>query len=223
MPDWKALVQARILRIDLPVSEWDEIVEELGGHLEERCAKLRSQGISAEEAVNRSLEEVSDWDCLAREMQAAISGDPMNLRTRAFWLPGALTLTLSMGFLLVLQYSGVEPRTVLWEYDGQLLLFYFPWLVSLPVFGALGAFLSLRAGGSIRIVLLCSIFPAAYQMFCFFVILPLAFVFNRNVAVHFHLGSLLPQLLAWLFLPIAALFAGGVGMLAANRRRLAVR
>lgn len=222
MPDWNQLVRGRLSRLDLRSSEMDDVVVELATHLEERCTELRLQGISAEEAVRRSLEQVSDWNGLANEIQAAKRGDFMNFRTRTFWLPGVLTLTLSMGFLLILQFSGFQPRSVSWGNSGPLLLFYIPWLVSLPVFGALGAFLSMRAGGSRRIVLLCSVFPAVYQAICFFVILPLAVVFNRNVALHFHFGSLFPQLLVWLILPITALFIGGLGLLAANPLRVAL-
>jgi hypothetical protein len=220
MPDWNQLVRARLSRLDLGSSEMDAVVVELAAHLEERCTELLSQGIPAEDAVKRSLEQVSDWNSLANEIQTAKGGDFMNFRTRTLWLPGVVTLTLSMGLLLILQFSGLQPRSVSWGSGGPLLLFYVPWLVSLPLFGALGAFLSMRAGGSRRIALLCSVFPALYQAICFFVILPVALVFNRNVALHFHSASLFPQVFAWLILPITALFIGGLGLLSASRRPL---
>jgi hypothetical protein len=223
MPDWNQLVRARLWHLDLRSNEMDAVVVELAAHLEERFTELRLQGVSFEDAVQRSLEQVPDWNSLAKEIHAAKTGDFMNLRTRTLWLPGVLTLTLSMGFLLILQFSGLQPHSASWGSGGPLLLFYIPWLVSLPLFGALGAFLSMRAGGSRRMVLLCSIFPAVYQAVCFFVILPLALVFNRNVALHFHSASLFPQIFAWLILPITALFIGGLGLLSASRGPLTLQ
>jgi hypothetical protein len=220
MPNWNQLVRARLSRLDLPSSEIDAVVVELATHLEERCTELLLQGISAEDAVERSLEQVSDWNGLAMEIQTAKTGDFMNFRTRTLWLPGILTLTLSIGFLLILQFSRLQPRSASWGNGGPLLLFYVPWLVSLPLFGALGAFLSLRAGGSRRIALLCSVFPGVSQAVCFFVILPVALVFNRNAALHFHSGSLFPQIFGWLILPMTALFVGGLGFLSVSRRGL---
>lgn len=218
MPNWDRLIRARLSCLNLPPCEIDDVVAELAAHLEERYHQYRLEDISSEAAVKRSLEQVPDWKCFAREIQSAKKGESMNLRTRTFWLPSALTLILSMGFLLTLQFSGIQPRTVLWG-NGPLLLFYIPWLVSLPVIGALGAFLSLRAGGSRQIVLLCSVFSSVYQVLLFFVILPLALVFNRNVAAHFQFSSFFPQIFAWLLLPIAALLIGGLGLLAANGGR----
>jgi hypothetical protein len=145
----------------------------------------------------------------------------MNIRTRTLWLPGSLTLTLSMGFLLMLQFSRIQPHAMWWGNRGPILLFYIPWLVSLPAFGSIGALLSLRAGGSRRAVLLASVFPAVYQASCFFVVLPLAIIFNRNVALHFRFLSLLPQVLVWLILPTTALFIAGLSLFAVNRRPLA--
>jgi hypothetical protein len=221
MRDWKQLVRARLSGLELPAREKEDVVVELAGHLEEKYAQLCVQGISTEEAVEECLEQVSDWREFTKKIQSAKKGDSMNIRTRTLWLPGILTLTVSMGFLLVLQFSRIQPHAMVWPNRGPILLFYIPWLVSLPAFGALGAFLSLRAGGSRRAVLLSGVFPAVYPATCFFVILPLAIIFNRNVALHFSFLSLLPQLLVWLILPTTALFIGGFALLAANRGHLA--
>ena len=217
MSDWRELVRERVAQLQLSSEELEDVVAELADHLEETSAQLREQGVSCEDARKQALEQVSDWNGLAHEIQSAREGDAMNDRTRSFWLPGMLTLILTMGFLLVLQFSSFQPRAVTWE-NRVLVLFYFPWLVSLPVFGALGAFLSLRAGGSPKTVLLSSVFPASYLAVCFFVILPLSILFNHNVATHFRFDSLFPQLFAWFVLPLMALLFGGIGVLLANRR-----
>jgi hypothetical protein len=222
MPDWRHQVYARLLGLALPPNEKEDVVAELADHLEEGYVQLRAQGFSSEDAVKQSLEQVSDWNAFTKRIQAAKKGDIMNDRIRIFWLPGILTLTLSMGFLLILQVFGFQPRTVSWGHNG-LVLFYIPWLLSLPVFGALGAYLSSRAGGSRQAVLLSSVFPAVYPTICFFVILPLALLFNRTVAQHFHLPSIFPQIFAWLVVPATALLIGGLGLLAISSRRLNTR
>ena len=82
----------------------------------------------------------------------------MQKRAQQLWIPGLLTLILSMVFLATLQELGFHARMVSWR-DSDI-LFYVPWLVSLPFFGALGAYISSRAGGSRGTVLLASVFPA---------------------------------------------------------------
>jgi hypothetical protein len=222
MPDWEKLVGRRLAGLAIKPEERHEVFAEVAAHLEEGYAQLRAQGISSEDAVKQSLEQVSDWNALAKRIQVAKKGNIMNTRTRIFWLPGALTLTLSMGFLLILQVSGFQPRTISWG-NNSLILFYIPWLLSLPVFGALGAYLSSRAGGSRRDALLSSIFPAVYPTICFFVLLPLALLFSRTVAQHFYFKSLFPQVFAWLIVPAIALLIGGLGLVTTGRRHLSSR
>lgn len=60
MPDWRALVGARLAGIGLdPVDEID-VTEEIAQHVEDRFAHLRSQGWSETEAVTATLQELDD-------------------------------------------------------------------------------------------------------------------------------------------------------------------
>ena len=102
MRDWKQLVRARLSGLELPAREKEDVVVELAGHLEEKYAQLCVQRISTEEAVEECFEQASDWREFTRKIQSAKKGDSMNIRTRTLWLPGILTLTVSMGFLLAL-------------------------------------------------------------------------------------------------------------------------
>ena len=67
----------------------------------------------------------------------------MNNRTRSLWLPAMANLIVAPGLLMILQKLAVQPR-VLWIGDMAMVL-YLPWLVTLPIFGAFGAFLAKRA------------------------------------------------------------------------------
>jgi hypothetical protein len=89
-------------------------------------------------------------------------------------------------------------------------LFYVPWLLTLPLFGALGAYISLRAGGSARAILFSGIFPMLSLAACFFVILPLSFVLDRSASFQPTLAGFLGLLLSWVVAPGAALLIGAL-------------
>jgi hypothetical protein len=60
MPDWRALVRARLADTGLsPVDELD-VTEEVAQHVEDRYEYLRSQGWSDAEAVAMALQELDD-------------------------------------------------------------------------------------------------------------------------------------------------------------------
>jgi hypothetical protein len=67
MPDWRSIIRHRLAGLNiLPVDEID-IVEELAQHVEDRYADLCQAGVSEEDAVNGSLEEL-DGETLSTEM-----------------------------------------------------------------------------------------------------------------------------------------------------------
>lgn len=67
----------------------------------------------------------------------------MNYRTRTLWLPALLTFLAASASLLACQLHGMRPH-MLWLHNIGVVL-YLPWLVTLPMFGALAACLSRRA------------------------------------------------------------------------------
>jgi hypothetical protein len=80
----------------------------------------------------------------------------------------------------------------------------------LPFIGALGAYLSSRAGGRSRTVLSSCVFPV-FPYVAFFVIgLPLALILDDHVARNLTLPMFFVGLCAWVIFPAAALLAGGV-------------
>lgn len=67
MPDWRSIVRRRLAGLDIrPVDEID-IVEELAQHVEDRYADLCRAGVTEEDAVSGSLEEL-DGETLSTEM-----------------------------------------------------------------------------------------------------------------------------------------------------------
>ncbi len=92
MPDWEAFVSSQLTDLALAPEERADVIAELATHLEEGYEKLRAQGISGEDAVKQTAEQVSDWNDLQRRIHfAKTRKDTMTNRVKQFWLPGLLT------------------------------------------------------------------------------------------------------------------------------------
>jgi hypothetical protein len=210
MHEWRKFVQVQLVRLPLPPGTKADVVEEIAGHLEEVYLRHRRQGMTEELAAQRAMSQVSDWNAFERHIRNAKESDDFMLnRVRQLWFPGLLTLTLVTALLPMLLKLGLEPRIVSWNGPGTVLL-YLPWLMMLPLFGALGAYVSLRAGGSARVILVSGIFPLLSLAGCFFVILPLSMVLDRSLAFHLTTAGFLGLLFSWVVAPGAALLAGAL-------------
>jgi hypothetical protein len=111
MPDWHKLVRQRLPGLALDPAERDEVHAELAAHLEESYEGFRKQGLPEREAVRRTLGQVSGWKNLQRKIYAAKNGGHlMQKRLHQLWIPGFLTLILSMLFLAAFQILGFQPR-----------------------------------------------------------------------------------------------------------------
>jgi hypothetical protein len=158
--DWQALVRERFSGRGLTSAQQDEIVAELAAHLEDLFEEQSARGASETDAIRCALDEVADWRKLARKIRSSKEEEgQMNARTKSLWLPGLASLTAAMGALMIMDRLGVEPRVV-WYSSTVSVQLYLPWLVLLPVFGALGACLSRRANGESKARLAAALFPA---------------------------------------------------------------
>jgi hypothetical protein len=215
MRDWEAVVEQHLSGLALEPAERSEVIAELAQHLAETCEQCRKQGMTEEEAARRALSQVEDWQKLSRLIQIARKKEnSMTNRVKQFWLPSLLTLLLSMGLLMLIQLFGPSPLKVAmksgWSLIAPTAVIYLPWLFSLPVIGAMGAYLSNRAGGSKRAMLSSIIFPVVPYAVFFFLALPAIAIFNDRLGHNFMFIALFVGLLAWVVAPAAALLAGGV-------------
>src|SRR6267378_8353656 len=213
MPDWQELVRQRLSSLALDAEEKDEVQVELAAHLEESFEAFCKEGLPEKEAVHRTFEKVADWRDLQRRIFIAKrSGYPMQKRVHQLWIPGFLTMALSIVFLVTLQKLGFNARMVSWR-DSDI-FFYAPWLVSLPFLGAFGAYISSRAGGSRRTALLASIFPALALTLTFLLMFPIDMIIEpiigRQVDFNIVAAVLLKDGIGWILVPGAALLAGGL-------------
>lgn len=213
MPDWQKLVRQRLSGLALDAKEKDEVHVELAAHLEESYEALRKKGMPEQAAVHRSRSQVN-WQDLQRQIFIAKRREhTMQKRLHQLWIPGFLTFTLSTLFLMTLQRLGFQPRMVSWSGPGTI-LFYGPWLLSLVVFGAVGARLSSRAGGSRGTVFLASVFPVLALTAAFLLLFPIDLVvepiLNRPVDFSIVATAILRDGIGWILIPGAALLVGGL-------------
>ncbi|MGB2629584.1 MAG: permease prefix domain 1-containing protein [Candidatus Acidiferrum sp.] len=208
MPDWLALLADRFPRETLQPCKHQEVLLEISGHLQDYYDALVSEGIAEADAAEQTLRRLGDMDQFELEIDAAKhEGDPMNRRTKSFWLPGSITLTGSMGWLLVLQGRDWPMSKTLFHASPPLIPFVI-WLCTLPIFGALGAYLSRRGGGSVRARLGAAVFPSIAMLGLLICILPFALFVERNPFVRQHPGDVVLIFLPWVVFPALALLAG---------------
>jgi hypothetical protein len=216
MRDWETVVRSKLAEIDLAPDERGEVIEELAAHLEETCAELRRQGMTEKAAEHIALAQVKDWRGLQRRIQRVRKKEnTMTNRVKQLWVPSLLTLLLSMGLLMLIQLFGPKPwlvarhGTTPWSLVAPVAVIYLPWLFSLPVIGAVGAYLSNRAGGTRRAVFSSVVFPVLPYLAFFLLALPVMAIFNDRLAHNIMFGALFVGLFAWVLAPAVALLVGG--------------
>lgn len=217
MPDWPELVRQRLSCLALDSAEKEEVQAELAAHLEESYEAFRAEGLPECEAFQRTLPQFSDWKALQGKIHAARNGeDSMTNRVKQFWLPSLLTLLSSMGLLMLIEFFGPNPWVIPpehrrgWLVIAPAAVVYLPWLLSLPVIGAIGAYLSIRAGGARREAFTSIIFPVLPYSVIFIIGLPMIAILDDHVAHNIMFSALFVGLFAWVLAPGAALLTGGL-------------
>lgn len=213
MPNWNHVVRDRLKSKGLNLADMDSIISELAAHLEEAFDEAQARGLAEEQALQVALQEVEDWRVLAAEIDAARCEEgAMNQRTKSLWLPALITLSGASVSLAVTQFMGLQPQQV---WVGKMgMTFYWPWLASLPIFGAIGAYMSRRAAGQTPIRIAAGLSPALVMLVVMFLILPWGLFldgFHFSRLIHFGLG-----LINWVGIPAAALLLGALPFLREN-------
>ena len=212
MPDWSALVRAHLKLTSLSEETEREIIAELAAHLNDLQREYRAQGLGDSQAAERALSEVTDWRAFAQSIQRAkCAEEPMNSRTKQLWLPGLINLTTAMLVLLFEVHQNLNP----WIYTTHSLFVpvYLPWLVSLPLCGALSAYLCRRAGGDLMARLTTAAFPAVAYLACFALVF-LITLFGTHTAP---LTAFAVVVCGWVVVPAAASLLGALPFLGGAR------
>jgi hypothetical protein len=211
MPDWQKLVRQRLSGLALEASEKEEVHAELAAHLEETYEALLRRGMTGSEAIDKALSLAGDWHDLQRGIYSArMRKDTVTNRVTQLWLPGLLTFVLSSGILALLQIFGPKPWILAMRGVLPLGVLYIPWVLLLPLVGALGAYLSWRGGGSQRAMLSSILFPVLPFLASILVALPFSLIFDRFIAHNIAPMSFVMALLGWVLVPGIALLVGGL-------------
>jgi len=219
MHDWREFVQSKLAELALPPGTKADVVDELAAHLEETYAELRKQGMTEDAAARSALSQVKDWHKLQRKIQnARIKEITLTNRVKQFWLPGLLTFTISMVLLELVQKFFPQPFILHLDHP-PVLLFYVPWLLTLPLAGALGACLSKQAGGSRGMTLLSSAFPVLPLAAIFLMAIPVGLVLSHTLSHGIVAAAFLTLGIAWVAVPGLILLVGGfLGQFLFSRR-----
>src|SRR5215472_1027592 len=211
MPDWQELVRQKLSGLALDAAERDEVHTELAAHLEESYETFRAEGLPEPEAAQRTFALSGEWKDLGKGIYSARCGkDTMTNRVKQLWLPGLLSFALSMGLLEIAQKFGPHPIVIDLLKGTPALMLYPSWLMILPLVGALGAYLTKRAGGSARMALVSSVFPALPYAVVFMIALPGGLVLSHALAHHVVTAAFFTLSLGWVLAPGIAMLAGGL-------------
>jgi hypothetical protein len=189
----------------LDADQQEEIIAELAGHLEDVYENFLEQGICAEKAEEQAWREVSRGRKLARKIRRAKQGgENMSNRVKQFWLPALMTSLIGTGVLAVMQQWGLRPMVLRVPMESPA-TFYFPWLLTLPFLGFLGAFWSRREGGAISTRIAAGTFLSLIYFTVPWLFVPIAIVFDHETP---HMVPFAWFLLNWAAVPCIALLIG---------------
>jgi hypothetical protein len=202
--DWRTFVRERLDLDPLDRAQQDEIAVEMAGHLDDLCEDRRTQGLCESEAVRSARDEVPDWSGLARRVRRAKrKKGRMNDRTKQIWLPGLASLTAGNLLLMAVSYASLQPRLVAerstaWFPGLALMAGYLPWVAAQPLVGALGAWLSHRAGGGRAVRLCAGLFPSIVMLACWGLFIPASAAVEKDVWVMRHPVYLVLGAFVWI-------------------------
>ena len=211
--DWREIVRKRLRACALPPAQREPIISELAAHLEETYEAARSQGLTETEAVQLALQEAGDWNVLSKNIYRAAKEQPMNHRAKSLWLPSLASFAAASLFLLVLTQISMQPQFLVRLNSGLGRSFYIEWLCAQLLFGALGAFLSRRAGGTRAARVVAATFPAIVLFGLWALWIPVSAFLEHNVFVLRHPLYYALGFFVWVVPPGIALLLGATPFL----------
>jgi hypothetical protein len=211
MPDWKSLIEQRLGKLKLTKSQREEVVNELAAHLEDLSEDENARDVREIESIVATHYESTDWPNLARKIHKSKRDNfALNSRSRAFWFPALVTLTAIQIFWTILISNSFHPLSSPATVPRPALF-----LAALPLFGAIGAYLSRRGGGNRIARIAAGIFPSLVIFAVMAVIFFASFVTGRApFAGYQHLRGWI-LLLTSALVPTLALLVGTLPFLRA--------
>jgi VIT1/CCC1 family predicted Fe2+/Mn2+ transporter len=225
MPDWNRIVSEKMTALNLPSGAREEVIAELAVHMEETYEHAHSRGLSETAALEATLQEVglqeiNDWHVLAADVSRAKSKEgPMNARTKSLWLPALASLFASSLFLFVLTELSMRAPLLVRLNSGAAQWLYAVWIVGQIAFGALGAFLSRRVGGSRMARVVAGTFPAIVMLASCVIVIPVSALMQHNDFIFHNPGRLWWGAFLWAVAPAVTLLLGAAPFLQEPSKR----
>lgn len=134
----------------------------------------------------------------------------MNMRVRHLWAPALSTFLVSVSVQFVALRVPQWPPWVLFTRNGVSVVLAPLWLLGLPFIGALGAWLSLRAGGNTRDRLLSALGSAWLMGGIITLGVPLSMVIEGHFSLRIKMTAYLVYMIAWCLVPAVLLALGAL-------------
>jgi hypothetical protein len=144
----------------------------------------------------------------------------MNMRIRQLWAPVLSTVLASVSVQSVALRVPQLPPWVFFTRNGVSIVLAPLWMLALPFIGALGAWLSLRAGGSSRDRLLSALGPGWLIGGILTMGVPLSMVIEGRIALRVKLTAYVVYMIGWCLVPAVLLTLGALPWL---RRKATMR
>lgn len=213
MRDWMQEVRRRILDLELPADVKEDVIAELAAHLED----TEDDAGCAHELCEHFDE--GQWRSLKRAIRRAKNEEGiMNSRTKKLWLPAMANLTV----YTILLYIGAfcfddrvwTPR--LSPASHSPLPLFHPWLVILPMCGAVGALLAKRWDAPLGSRLIAGLAPSLVWL-AVFTIMTAVFVCAPGYFHGFPMSQVAVAAFGWILVPAMLLLLGTVPFLRTAR------
>jgi hypothetical protein len=134
----------------------------------------------------------------------------MNMRVRQLWAPVLSTVLISVAVQSVaLRVPQLSPW-VFFTRNGVSIVVAPLWMLALPFIGALGAWLSLRAGANTRDRLLASLGSAWVNGGILTLGVPLSMIIERHFSLSIKLTAYIVYMIAWCLAPALFLALGAL-------------
>ena len=136
--------------------------------------------------------------------------DAMNMRVRRLWAPVLSTWLVSVSVQFVALRVPQLPPWVFFTRNGVSIVLAPLWMLALPFIGALGASLSLRAGGNTRDRLLAALGTAWVNGAILMLGVPLSMIIERHFSLSIKLTAYIVYMIAWCLVPAVLLALGAL-------------
>ena len=132
------------------------------------------------------------------------------MRVRKLWAPVLSTSLVSLAVHFVALRAPQLPPWVFFTRNGLSIVLAPLWMLALPFIGALGAWLSLRAGGNTRDRLLSALGSAWLNGGILTLGVPLSMIIEPHFSLSVKLTAYIMYMVAWCLVPAVLLALGAV-------------